>query len=59
RAGGGLPGRGRQGTGDSALIGVGLATAMFANTSVYLRYDGDLDGSSSSHAITAGFRFSW
>jgi len=45
--------------GDSALIGVGLATAMFANTSVYLRYDGDLDGSSSSHAITAGFRFSW
>ena len=45
--------------GDSALVGFGLATALFAGTNVYLRYDGDLDGSSASHAITAGFRFTW
>ena len=45
--------------GDSALVGFGLATALFADTSVYLHYDGDLAGPSSSHAITAGFRFSW
>ena len=45
--------------GGSALIGSGLATAMFANTSIYVHYDGDLASGASSNAITAGFRFSW
>lgn len=45
--------------GDSALIGFGLATAVFANTSIYVHYDGDLASGASSNAITAGFRFSW
>jgi len=45
--------------GDSAQIGVGLATAVFAGTSVYLHYDGDLASGSSSNAISAGFRFTW
>ena len=45
--------------GDSALIGFGLATAVFANTSIYAHYDGDLAKGADSNAITAGFRFSW
>jgi outer membrane autotransporter protein len=45
--------------GDSALIGFGLATAVFANSSIYLHYDGDLAKGADSNAITAGVRFSW
>jgi len=45
--------------GDSARIGFGLATAVFANVSVYAHYDGDLASGASSNAITAGFRFTW
>ena len=45
--------------GDSARIGFGLATAVFANTSIYAHYDGDLASGASRNAITAGFRFSW
>ena len=45
--------------GDSAQVGFGLATAVFANTSLYAHYDGDLASGASSNAITAGFRFNW
>ena len=45
--------------GDSAVVGAGLATALFAGTSVYVRYDGDLGGANTTHAVTAGFKFSW
>jgi uncharacterized protein with beta-barrel porin domain len=45
--------------GDSALIGFGLATALFANTSIYAHYDGDLAKGADSNAITVGFRFTW
>jgi len=45
--------------GDSALIGFGLATAVFANTSLYAHYDGDLAKGADSNAITVGFRFAW
>jgi outer membrane autotransporter protein len=45
--------------GDSAVIGFGLATAVFANTSLYVHYDGDLASGATSNAITAGVRFSW
>ena len=44
---------------DSAVVGFGLTTALFADTSLYLHYDGDIDGPSTSHAISAGFRVSW
>jgi outer membrane autotransporter protein len=45
--------------GDSAQIGFGLATAVFANTSLYAHYDGDLASGASSNAVSAGLRFSW
>jgi uncharacterized protein with beta-barrel porin domain len=45
--------------GDSAVVGVGLATALFAGTSLYVHYDGDLARGATSNAVTAGFRFSW
>jgi uncharacterized protein with beta-barrel porin domain len=44
---------------NSAIVGVGLATGLFANTSVYVRYDGELSSADTSHAVTAGFRVSW
>jgi outer membrane autotransporter protein len=60
----GAPGQSFQVTGarlpgDSAKIGFGLATAVFANTSLYVHYDGDLASGATSNAITAGFRWSW
>jgi len=45
--------------GDSAQVGFGLATAVFANTSIYAHYDGDVASGASSNAITAGLRFTW
>ena len=45
--------------GDSALIGFGLATAVFANTSLDAHYDGDLAKGADSNAVTVGFRFAW
>lgn len=45
--------------GDSAKVGFGLATAVFANTSLYMHYDGDLADGASSNAITAGIRITW
>jgi subtilase-type serine protease len=45
--------------GDSAQVGFGLATAIFAGTNLYLHYDGDLASGASSHAVTAGFGLRW
>jgi len=45
--------------GDSAQVGFGLATAVFANTSIYAHYDGDVATGASSNAITAGIRITW
>ena len=45
--------------GDSAQVGFGLATAVFANISIYAHYDGDLASGASSHAVSAGLRFAW
>ena len=41
---------------DSALVGVALDTSIAAGTKLYLRYDGELGGSSDNHALTAGLR---
>lgn len=45
--------------GDSAKVGFGSAPALFANTSIYVHYDGDLASGASSNAVTTGFRFGW
>ena len=44
---------------DSALVGVALDTSIAAGTKLYLRYDGELGGSSDSHALTAGLRIAF
>jgi outer membrane autotransporter protein len=44
---------------DSALVGVGVAARLDARSSVYLRYDGDLDGPDNSHAVIGGVRLTW
>jgi subtilase-type serine protease len=44
---------------NSAIVGLGFATAVSTKGNVYLHYDGDLAGSATSHAISAGFHYSW
>ena len=34
-------------------------TAVADGTSVYLRYEGNISGQDSAHALTAGVRMSW
>ena len=34
-------------------------TAVAEGASVYLRYEGDISGQDSAHALTAGVRMSW
>ena len=44
---------------DGAVIGLALNTGIAEATSVYLRYEGDISGQDSSHALTAGVRMTW
>ena len=44
---------------DSATIGIGLSTVFGDHYRLFLRYEGDVAGASSSHAINAGLRFGW
>lgn len=44
---------------DSAVLGLGLDTAVGAATSIYARYDGEVGGSSDSHVFSAGLRMTW
>jgi outer membrane autotransporter protein len=44
---------------DSAVVGVAANTAIANATSVYLRYEGNISGQDSAHAITAGVRMTW
>ena len=44
---------------DSALVGVGIATKLDPQSSVYLRYDGDLNGTDNAHAVIGGVRLTW
>lgn len=44
---------------DSALVGIGIATKLDPQSSVYLRYDGDLDGPDNAHAVIGGIRLTW
>ena len=44
---------------DGVVLGLGASTAISEGTSLYLRYDGDLAGSSTNHTLSAGVRFVW
>ena len=40
-------------------IGFSLSTAVAEAMSLYVRYEGNIAGQDSSHALTAGLRMSW
>ena len=44
---------------DGAVVGFSANTAVADATSIYLRYEGDISGQDSAHAITAGVRITW
>ena len=44
---------------DGVVLGLSANTAIAEATSIYLRYEGDISGQDSAHAITAGLRMSW
>ena len=44
---------------DGVVLGLAGNTAIAEATSVYLRYEGDISGQDSSHALTAGVRMTW
>ena len=50
---------GAQPSRDSAVIGLALDTKIAAGTSLYARYDGEINGSADTHAFAAGFRITW
>jgi uncharacterized protein with beta-barrel porin domain len=46
-------------TRDGAVVGFAANTAVADGASVYLRYEGNVSGPDSAHALTAGVRVSW
>ncbi len=44
---------------DGVVLGLSANTAVAEATSVYFRYEGDISGQDSAHAITAGLRMTW
>ncbi|MBI3196789.1 MAG: autotransporter domain-containing protein [Rhodospirillales bacterium] len=44
---------------DSAVLGFAASTAVAQNTSLYLRYDGEVGTGADNHALSAGIRLSW
>jgi outer membrane autotransporter protein len=46
-------------TRDGAVVGFSANAAVADGTSIYLRYDGNISGQDSAHALTAGVRMSW
>jgi outer membrane autotransporter protein len=41
------------------VLGLGANTAIAEATQVYLRYEGNIAGQDSAHALTAGLRMTW
>jgi uncharacterized protein with beta-barrel porin domain len=41
------------------VIGFSASTAIADSASLYLRYEGEIAGQDSSHALTAGLRMTW
>ncbi|MBI3516891.1 MAG: autotransporter outer membrane beta-barrel domain-containing protein, partial [Proteobacteria bacterium] len=58
-AGTGFAVQGAQRGRDSALVGAGIAATLDPQASLYLRYDGDLNGRDDTHAVIAGVRLTW
>ncbi|MBS0538759.1 MAG: autotransporter domain-containing protein [Proteobacteria bacterium] len=44
---------------DGAVLGFGVTTDIAEQTSLYVRYDGDLAGGNTSHAFNGGVRIVW
>jgi uncharacterized protein with beta-barrel porin domain len=44
---------------DSVLLGLSANTTIAEATAVYLRYEGNVSGQDSTHALTAGLRMTW
>ena len=44
---------------DGVVLGISANTAIAEATSIYMRYEGDISGQDSAHAITAGVRMTW
>jgi outer membrane autotransporter protein len=44
---------------DGVVVGVAASTAVAEGTSLYLRYEGNISGQDSNHALTAGVRMTW
>jgi outer membrane autotransporter protein len=44
---------------DGVVLGLGFNSTVAERTSLYLRYDGDLAGSNTNHALNAGVRYVW
>jgi outer membrane autotransporter protein len=44
---------------DGVVLGFSANTAIAEATSLYLRYEGNVSGQDSAHALTAGVRMTW
>ncbi|MFZ5783588.1 MAG: autotransporter domain-containing protein [Pseudomonadota bacterium] len=44
---------------NSAVVGFSARTTIAANTSLYLRYNGEVGGGTDNHSLSIGGRFSW
>ena len=44
---------------DGVVLGLAANTAIAEATSIYLRYEGDISGQDSAHALSAGVRMTW
>ena len=51
--------QGAQAPRDGVVIGFAGNTNVAERTSVYLRYDGDLAGGNTNHALSGGVRYVW
>jgi len=46
-------------TRDGAVVGVSATTEIAQASSIYLRYEGNIAGQDTTHALTAGLRMTW
>ena len=44
---------------DGVVVGFSASAAIADAASIYIRYEGDISGQDSSHALTAGLRMTW
>jgi outer membrane autotransporter protein len=51
--------QGAQAPRDGAIVGLSATTQVADATSLYVRYDGDLEGGNTNHTLSAGVRIVW